>query len=183
MNVYDFLQWYRVCSRHKLTSHSNTSILYNNLTSIGVESSGVLETALTYNLPANTLITNGDCVKVTIIGEAPTGNKDITVKLCYVDTNSTLATCTLQGILTAYTNVFKIETTINRTAGSNFFAESVVYQSGNPGAILDSPSYTTGTRDLTTILPLLVTIKDDTNPLVEATTYIKMVRVEYLPKI
>ena len=161
---------------------NNSIVLYNNLTTNSIDTTGDFVLADTYNIAANKLETNGDVIKVTSCYTIPTGTKDIVISNFIGNTNSgsESAICEISGGVSAETRYIRIETSINRKDANNVFIETVILRSGNSGNLVDSPVFYSRAIDTSAIIPIYVGITDTST--IEAPTIVNMVRVEYFKK-
>jgi hypothetical protein len=148
--LYDGTNW-REIARSAPTSL--TSVLNFSDTAV-TNAADAVETAFTYTVPASTLATNGDTIKVVAVGTLAADTDSKTVNLFWGGTGGTLAaSCTQNSNGLVY---WKLEATITRIASNSqrIIGEANFYQTASHAAdqqrfILTTSAQTdTGTIDI-----------------------------------
>lgn len=125
------------------SSNGSTVILHNSLTSNGTPAGTSNTTLKTYTLPLNTMVNNGDQLKILASYILATNSRGKEVTLTW--DGNTVAQFYTDALLNVATQNVKLEAEVNR---SNMLSQLVVGGATRFGGFINSPKFTTCSADL-----------------------------------
>lgn len=123
------------------TGPAGTSTLYNNFGDVGTDAGILLKVLDTYTLPANTLDSNGDCIKITALfqlaADDPLLNNDRKISIYFG--GNLLMVKTIDYIISSSNRYAKFECYVNMKNAALAVTQTEYTQFGFPSGVSTGP--------------------------------------------